>query len=1345
MAYDGSIKFDTKVDKKGFDEGIKGLGSAAKAGAKVAAAAIAGISVAFVGAGVAAVKFGSEFESSVAKASTLFGEVQVDVDGLKDKMIGLSNSTGIAASELGNSLYNALSAGIPVTEDMGASLAYMEDCTKLAKAGFTDVDTAVTATAKVLNAYKMDVSETGDVHKVLMQVQNKGITTVGELGSVLAQVTPTAAAMNVAFEQVGASLATMTAQGTPAAQATTQLNSMFAELGKSGMQAQKMLVAAAEGTQYAGMSFQGMMQKGVPLNEVLGLMDEYAKKNNKSLLDMFGSIEAGKAALAMSGQNAAQYASNLEAMGTSADVVGDAYEKVTDTLEAKTQEMGNSFKNLGIQVYEKFETPLKEGVKVAIGSLSGLSSELNSGKLSGSLDKIAASTGQFLGKAAELASQVIPKLVNGLSFVIDHGRQITAVVGAATAAVVTFKAVSVLGSIVKSWQAAAVVVKSYTVAMAANNAVSVTGRTVGILLASTMTAQQIVVGVLTGKVTFATAAQVAWNAAMAANPIGLVIAGVAALTVGIGILASKESEEEIQSKELTESIRDRSESWKELKKSQEEQIESAVAEIDHTKALWEELQNLVDENGNVVGSKERVKAITEEINELMPGAISWIDEERIAYNEGAAAIENMITMKKAEAVLSASEEGYKEALKEQNDALMESAKIKLEIDNIEAQIAEKQAQREDVKGARARNNYSLEIMALKENLEEKKELYLGAEGAFEGHVAQIEYYESLRNAISSGNYAEMNRLISEFGQSYKTAANSSKEGLEAQLEVQTAMLEILKAELKKGTPGITQEMIRSMDSAIAATKVEIGIKTPVLGEAMTTGTSAGITSSGWKVSSALMTIANKAVADAKKSIESNSPSKLTKRVLGIPMGEGVAVGVLSEQEHVSEAITRTINNAIGRAVKAVEKTIKIGAAAAEGLAKGIESKSSQVYKITEEISKKALETAKEKAKSYKEVGKLYADSLTKGMNERAEKSIEATKKMVEGNVAALAKANPKAKAQFEKDGRAIIDAYTKAIKEGSTAAVKQVGESIQAICDEAQTKYDAIIKQKESMQNKLSDYGELFIIEDGMLSIEKIDNQTSAIERYDKALTTLKEKGVSDAFISQVTALGVDEGTLFAEKLLEQSETDFDNYVKKWEEKQVFAKAVAEKFYKDQLDTLETEFSGKLTVSLAEVPSTVEGIGKNAMQGFINGMESMLSAATGSASNIANQVIKAYQDAFEIRSPSKKTERLIGKPLGQGISLGAKKEIDRMYERMKQSVDFEMGKISSRVTVSANHEASTKQVVNTKEYHNTAKVIEKTTQLEFKGNLAAVGRTLRPVIVGESVRKGKSFTDKGGI
>ena len=311
-------------------------------------------------AGQAAIDYGTAFEQSLANTSTLIDTNVTDMDALKGKMLDLSDSTGLAADELNNALYSALSAGIPATEDMSEALSFLESSAKLAKSGFTDINTAVEASAKVLNAYRMGTEETDRVQKIMMQTQNLGIVTVGELGSVLAQVTPTAAAFGVSFEQVGASLATMTAQGTPAAQATTQLNGILSELGKSGTAASKNLEAAAENSEYAGMSFQQMMEQGVPLNEILDMMSDYAEENGKSLLDMFSSVEAGRGALSIAGESSGIFADNLAAMSTESDVVGEALEKVTDTSGAKFEKLMNSLKNTAIRLFEAFSPVIDE-------------------------------------------------------------------------------------------------------------------------------------------------------------------------------------------------------------------------------------------------------------------------------------------------------------------------------------------------------------------------------------------------------------------------------------------------------------------------------------------------------------------------------------------------------------------------------------------------------------------------------------------------------------------------------------------------------------------------------------------------------------------------------------------------------------------------------------------------------------------------------------------------------------------------------------------------------------------------------------------------------------------------
>ena len=296
------------------------------------------------------VKFGEavvqEFgrvEDSIAAAATLFGGVDVDTAALQVRMYELSSATGLAANEIGASLYQALSAGIPVTEDMGAAMGFVGSAAKIAKAGFTDMSTAVEATAKTLNAYRMNVSEAEKIHYILLTTQNRGITTVDDLGRNLAKVTPTAAAFGIAFEEVGAAISVMTAQGIRTEMSTTYLSGVISELGKQGTVAAKALEEAATATGMADTTMKDMVASGMSLGEILNVMADYADRSGKSVMDMFGSIEAGKAVLALTGENAGKFAEVLAEMYTESNLVDESYGTLMDTVNAKIGVLSNNF------------------------------------------------------------------------------------------------------------------------------------------------------------------------------------------------------------------------------------------------------------------------------------------------------------------------------------------------------------------------------------------------------------------------------------------------------------------------------------------------------------------------------------------------------------------------------------------------------------------------------------------------------------------------------------------------------------------------------------------------------------------------------------------------------------------------------------------------------------------------------------------------------------------------------------------------------------------------------------------------------------------------------------------
>lgn len=436
---DGHVLIDTKVDESGANEGFQRLSHSAETALGVFSGQLMTKAFdALTNLGKSAASAGAEFENAMAKTSTLFKGSDADLAALGDEIQRLSSASGASANELAEAAYSALSASVPA-EELGTML---EQSSKLAVAGFTDVDTALSATAKTMNAYGMEGEDAiGKVQKVLMQTQNLGITTVGELGASLAQVTPTAAAFGVSFEQVGASLATMTAQGTPTAQATTQLNSLIAELGKSGTQAANNLMEAAEGTEYAGMSFTEMMDSGATLDEILGMLAASADENGLSMVDMFSSIEAGKAALSIFSGEGEVFHSNLDQMGTDADVVGEAYGKMSETLQFQSGRIHQTLTNIGASLFELASGPIGDAAASIADALDSILKGLQEDGLQGAMDAAAKAVSDFVKELTE-AHPAIKPIVSVISTIVDHMDQIIAVLTAVAGAMVALKILS---------------------------------------------------------------------------------------------------------------------------------------------------------------------------------------------------------------------------------------------------------------------------------------------------------------------------------------------------------------------------------------------------------------------------------------------------------------------------------------------------------------------------------------------------------------------------------------------------------------------------------------------------------------------------------------------------------------------------------------------------------------------------------------------------------------------------------------------------------------------------------------------------------------------------------------
>lgn len=284
------------------------------------------------------VQAAQKYETAIAKVGTIADTQAVPLSTLSQQVMELSNKTGIAASTIADDVYNAISAG----QKTGDAVNFVTNSTKLAKAGFAESSQTLDVLTTVLNAYGMSADKVSTVSDMLVQTQNKGKVTVGELASSMGKIIPTANASNVSLEQLCAGYAIMTSKGIAAAETTTYMNSMLNELSKSGSTTDKLL------RQKMGGSFSELMASGKTLGEILGGIQEEANKSGLALSDMFSSSEAGKAAMSLLSNGVDGFNSSVQDMVNSVGATQSAFETMNQTTEAKMQKAKNSITNLGI-------------------------------------------------------------------------------------------------------------------------------------------------------------------------------------------------------------------------------------------------------------------------------------------------------------------------------------------------------------------------------------------------------------------------------------------------------------------------------------------------------------------------------------------------------------------------------------------------------------------------------------------------------------------------------------------------------------------------------------------------------------------------------------------------------------------------------------------------------------------------------------------------------------------------------------------------------------------------------------------------------------------------------------
>ena len=827
----------------------------------------AAVATASAGALVAVSKIGTEFESSFAQVETIMDTSQMSVEDMRSSIQKLSSEMGVSASELSGAVYNAISA----TGDTANAVSLVGDATRLATAGFTDAESALSVLTTTINAYGMSAADAESISDSLIQTQNLGVTTIDQLASAMGKAISTASAYNVNLGNLESAYVSLTKAGISTEESTTYISSMLNELGDTGSEVGKIL------KKETGKSFGTLMKEGKSLGDVIEVLSDHVDGSAESLMNLWGSAEAGKAANAIVSQGLDTFNDNLEKLQNSAGTTEKAYSTMADTLEHKTKMVKTEAQNLAISIYEQIKPALSDIADAALEFIQNFdfTQAVNAVKtFVAILASAAVSIGVF--KAALLISD-ISKFVTGVKAGAEAVKALSMVTKAGTAIQTAYNAVMAL----TPWGAALAAVTAIAGAFVIYNAVT----------------------------DDATDSQAQLNDSMSD-------------------LNDRIEEQKQKKEELAQTTGEN------LGKVDAEidKTEDYIAELDRLTDANGKVEK---------GQEDRANALANLINNVIPGAIEMHEREGESYAKLADNIKDMLFQKEKEATLNAMQGQYEEALASQQelvqnnvDAVKNLQDAQIELGRVQNSVA---GQNEH--SATAINDAKEKVERAKDAVVETTQAMLDNQEvilAYEDALAAADPTE-LRNALATlqsdivkftgDNKAQVDQATEDMAAAFKTFADSTakswstlgEDAKRTQIAALQSMQTIFQSQLEQFTQtgaeipqflsngalsnaAVLPESIRQVIESARQVVQAMGFEMATDADAWDFLMGNSILENGQVVSVATKQVADQAGEAGKQSAQTNGPE------IGQVLTQGIVSSVSGSTAQGQQATTKFVND-----------------------------------------------------------------------------------------------------------------------------------------------------------------------------------------------------------------------------------------------------------------------------------------------------------------------------------------------------------------------------------------------------------------------------------------------------
>lgn len=612
---------------------------------------------AVIAGGAASLKASISFESAFAGVKKTVNATDKELNIMRKDILNMSKEMPTSANEIAGVAEAAGQLGIKTKNIAGFSktMVMLGDSTNMS------ADTAATSLARLANITRMPQTQFGRLGSVIVDLGNNLATTEQEITDMALRLAGAGHQVGMSEADILSFAGALSSVGIEAEAGGTAFSTLMSKMNLattkggdelndfakvSGMTADQFKKAFKEDAAGAIISFiQGLDKVNKSGGSAIKVLDDMGLSDIRmrdALLRAAGASGTFTEALKI-GNNAWNENKALT------NEAGQRYK----TLESRIKILGNKFTALGIAVGDELKGPLADGVAAASDAIGGLADQIEAHGLKSIIPKETITTVKNLGSAAKtVAGGGLKVLGSAAKFL---GENMQTALPLATSLLVVLKGYKAAQAVSGSVSALGTALKALN-ALEKANAITLVAQQGG------LTALQTVVGIFTGKITLATAATGAFNAACTAlgGPIGMVVLAAGALTAGIAAYAIatdkgiSEEEKLIQQHEKSvASYKKLSKELSENKKSRENAITSAENEGATAEILSRKLQGLMKQEHKSAGTKEQIKSIVQQLNQILPNLGLAYDDEKDKLNQSTKAIQRNIKAQRELAVAKA--------------------------------------------------------------------------------------------------------------------------------------------------------------------------------------------------------------------------------------------------------------------------------------------------------------------------------------------------------------------------------------------------------------------------------------------------------------------------------------------------------------------------------------------------------------------------------------------------------------------------------------------------------------------------------------------------------------------